>query len=159
MTKFISSAQTKSVSSVWYPIIFVMILAIDIYILVETLKMEKYDYQCKCAQVWHLKQVSNSVITVISLQLGIFVFSLISSLMNHNRVLSVFIKILSIALFIAQLYYIIMMLSLIGKLDKIKCLCVDPQFKTVMTYYAGIRAFVIIATILFLITFVILNRK
>jgi hypothetical protein len=133
------------------PLLMVIFLALDIYILVTTLNMQKPDYECKCAQKWYLKQVSSSIITVISLQLTIFVLALLIVMMN-SRVLLIALLIFVIILAIAQLYYIIMMITMITELDKQKCLCVDPNFKSVMTYYAGIRAFI---TGLIIIGFVI----
>jgi hypothetical protein len=161
------TSKSKSVSgSIITPIIFVLILAIDIYILVTILNMQKGTYQCKCAQVWHLKQVTNTIITIISFQLAIFILGLINVYIYGNHkdfsVLSKLIKLISLALFIAQLYYIVMLISLIAKLDNIKCLCVDPKFKTFLTYYTGFKAFV---TGLIILLFVIMivsklsNRK
>lgn len=154
------------IGSIITPIIFVVILAIDIYILVNVLHMQKSTYECKCAQVWHLKQVTNTIITIISFQLAIFILGLINIYIYGNNkdlsVLSKLIKLISLALFIAQLYYIIMLISLISKLDNIKCLCVDPKFKTFLTYYAGIRAFIagllIIALVIILVS-KLSNRK
>lgn len=151
---------SKSVSgSIISPIIFVIILAIDIYILVSVLNMQKSSYECKCAQVWHLKQVTNIIITIISFQLAIFVLGLINIYIYGNKkafsVLSKFIKLISLALFIAQLYYIVMLISLITKLDNIKCLCVDPKFKTFLTYYTGFRTTVAILLIIILAIFIV----
>ncbi len=154
-------SSKSSVSSIITPIIFVIILAIDIYILISGLEMQKNSYECKCAQVWHLKQVTNTIITIISFQLAIFVLGLINIYIYGNKksltILSKFIKLISLSLFIAQLYYIIMLISLISKLDNIKCLCVDPKFKTFLTYYAGIRGFV--ASLLIIVLVIILASK
>ncbi len=123
------------------PLLMVIFLAVDIYILVTTLNMQKPGYECKCAQKWYLKQVSNSIITIISLQLSVFVLALFS-LMINSRVILIAAIVLIIALKLTQLYYIIMMITMISELDKNKCLCIDQNFKTIMTYYAGIRAFI-----------------
>jgi hypothetical protein len=157
-----TSSKSRSVSgSIIAPIIFVVILAIDIYILVTGLQMQKSTYECKCAQVWHLKQITNTIITIISFQLAIFVLGLINIYIYGNHkdfsVLSKFIKLISLGLFIAQLYYIIMLISLIAKLDNIKCLCVDPKFKTFLTYYTGFRA--LFAGLLIIILAIIIVSK
>ena len=44
------------------------------------------------------------------------------------------------------------MLMMIHKLDKQKCLCVDPTFKTNITYYAGIRIFLVVAGIISIVS-------
>ncbi len=123
--------------------------------------MQKNSYECKCAQVWHLKQVTNTIITIISFQLAIFVLGLINIYIYGNKksltILSKFIKLISLALFIAQLYYIVMLISLIAKLDSIKCLCVDPKFKTFLTYYTGFRA--LFAGLLIIILAIIIVSK
>ncbi len=159
MTKKISSKNIPKIRSILYPIVFVIILAFDIYILVETLKMQKSNYDCKCAQVWFLKQVSNSIITIISLQLGIFVLSLIMNAISHHHILSNVLRLLSVVLFIVQIYYIIMMVSLIGKLDTIKCVCVDPWFKSLMTYYAGVRIFLLLIVLMVFIMLLVNRNK
>ena len=160
MTNKISSKKLPQLRYILYPIVFVIILAFDIYILVETLKMQKSNYQCKCAQVWFLKQVSNSIITIISLQLGIFVLSLImNAISHHHHILSNVLRLLSVVLFIVQIYYIIMMVSLIAKLDTIKCVCVDPWFKSLMTYYAGIRVFLLLIVLMVFIILLVNKNK
>lgn len=157
-----TSSKSSSVSgSIIAPIIFVIILAIDIYILVTGLEMQKSNYECKCAQVWHLKQITNTIITIISFQLAIFVLGLINVYIYGNHkdfsVLSKLIKLISLSLFIAQLYYIVMLISLIAKLDSIKCLCVNPKFKTFLTYYTGFRA--LVAGLLILVLAIIIVSK
>jgi hypothetical protein len=134
-------------NSIVRPLLLITFLAIDIYILVTTLDMQKSNYECKCAQVWYLKQVSNSIITIISLQLIIFVLAAINGMAGLG-VLSTFISLLSVAILIVQLYYVIMMMGLIGKLDTIKCVCVNPGFKSFLTYYAGFKALMAIFLII-----------
>lgn len=142
----LTSSQMKKMSSyrsVLYVGVMLLILAVDIYILVNTLKMQKDSYPCKCAQNWELKQISNSIITIISLQIALLLLALLVKFVYSSQVIVLFIGLIAIALFFVKLYYVITMLIMIHKLDKTKCLCVDPTFKTNLTYYAGIRIFLV----------------
>jgi hypothetical protein len=146
---------------VLYPIIMFIVLAVDIYILVNTLNMQKESYNCKCAQNWELKQVSNSIITIISLQVSLILLVLFVNFIYKHKILLVFAALIIIGLFLIKLYYIIMMLLMIRNLDKKNCLCVDPTFKTNLTYYAGIRTFLVVVGIISLISKIMLmnNKK
>jgi hypothetical protein len=144
---------------VLYPIIMLIVLAVDIYILVNTLNMQKESYNCKCAQNWELKQVSNSIITIISLQVSLILIGLFINFIYKHTLLLLFAALIIIALFLIKLYYVITMLMMIHKLDKNNCLCVDPTFKTNLTYYAGIRAFLVVVGIISLVSKIMLMNK
>jgi hypothetical protein len=158
-----SKTVSKSVSttSIVKPIVMLVILAIDIYILVTTLNMQKPEYKCKCAQKWYLKQVSQSIITILSLQIAVFLLALFKRVFFNSNVINGLVGIIALTALIIQLYYIVVMIGLIHQLDKDKCFCVDPYFKTFLTYYSGFRAlFAIIVIILFimLVASVIKNK-
>jgi hypothetical protein len=159
MSKHISKSPSKL--SVIKPIIMLVILAIDIYILITTLNMQKPDYHCKCAQKGFLKQVSNSIIIILSLQLVVFLLALFKRVFFESKIMNGFVGLIALVLLIMQLYYIIVMIGLIYQLDKDKCLCVDPSFKTFLTYYSGFRALIAIFVIIIFIIAVsiIMNNK
>jgi hypothetical protein len=145
-----TKSMTASAGTIIKPILMLVILAIDIYILVTTLNMQKPEYDCKCAQKWYLKQVSNAIITILSFQILVFLLALFKRVFFSNKMINGFVGLIAIALLIAQLYYIVVMIGLIHQLDKDKCLCVNPNFKTFITYYSGFRAlFAIIVLIMF----------
>jgi hypothetical protein len=151
-------AESASSGKIIKRILMLITLMIDIYILVTTLNMQKPEYQCKCAQKWYLKQISNSIITILSLQIAIFVLVLFKNVLFSRTVTKNLIEFIAIALAFVQLYYTIVMISLIYKLDKDKCQCVDPRFKSVVTFYSGFRALLTIMMI-FIIAVGIHNKK
>ncbi len=151
-------AESASSGKIIKRILMLITLMIDIYILVTTLNMQKPEYQCKCAQKWYLKQISNSIITILSLQIAIFVLVLFKNVLFSRTVTKNLIGFIAIALAFVQLYYTIVMISLIYKLYKDKCQCVDPRFKSVVTFYSGFRALLNIMMI-FIIAVGIHNKK
>ena len=156
----LTETQMKKMSTyhtVLYAGVMLLVLAVDIYILVNTLKMQKSNYECKCAQNMELKQISNSIIAIISLQISLFLLAIFVKFIYKSQVILLFILLIAIALFFVKLYYVITMLMMIHKLDKNKCLCVDPTFKTNMTYYAGIRIFLVVAGIISIIASLIIK--
>lgn len=156
-----SIPKTASKGAIIKPILMLIILAIDIYILVTTLNMQKPEYECKCAQKWYLKQVSTSIMIILSLQIAIFLIALFNRVLFKSKILDGLLGIVAIALLIIQLYYIVVMIGLIHQLDKDRCFCVDPYFKTFLTYYSGFRALLaIISIIIFGIAInMIINKK
>jgi hypothetical protein len=149
MSKTVS--KSASTASIVKPIVMLVVLAIDIYILVTTLNMQKPEYECKCAQKWYLKQVSTSIIIILSLQIAVFLLALFKRVFFNSNIINGMVGIIALTALIVQLYYIVVMIGLIHQLDKDKCFCVDPYFKTFLTYYSGFRAlFAIIVIILFI---------
>ena len=113
--------------------------------------MQKPEYECKCAQKWYLNQVSTSIIIILSLQIAILLSELFKRVFVNSNVINGIVSIIMITLSIVQLYYVSVTIGLIHQLDKDKCFCVDPYFKTFLTYYSGFRAlFAIIVIILFI---------
>jgi len=117
----LTANQTKKLSTyhtVLYAGIMLLILAVDIYILVNTLKMQKDSYPCKCAQNFELKQISNSIIAIISLQVSLFLLALFIKFVYNSKIILLFIGLMAIGLFFVKLYYVITMIMMIHKLDK-----------------------------------------
>ncbi len=141
-------------SSKILPIYSFIILLFDIYILVNTYNMQKDNYTCKCAQTWYLKQVLNSIMILIGLQLGLFIFALIfifvlsKYVIKHYTLLLILAGAFSLGFVGLQIYYIVMMLLTVHKLNKDKCTCVDKTFQNTMTYYASFRAITIVLGII-----------
>ncbi len=132
----------------------IIVAAIDIYILVYLLKMQKSSYGCKCAQVQYLKEITNTIIIITSLKLVLIILFKSINPKDEPKLLTVFIAILSIALLIAQIYYVIMLIKLLIKLHNINCLCIDHIFKIFLSSYTGIIGFTTaIIIILFIISF------
>ncbi len=159
MVKEIS--KSASMGSIVKPIIMLAILAIDIYILVTTLNMQKPDYDCKCAQKWYLKQVSTSIIIILSLQIAVFLLALFKRVFFESKIVNGVLGFIAISLLVIQLYYIVVMFGLIHQLDNDKCFCVNPNFKTFITYYSGFRALLAIITLIvfFIAVSMIINKK
>ncbi len=138
--------------SVIKPIVLVIFFIINIYVLINVLKMQNTNYQCKCAQKSNLKKISNTLIIIISLQVIMFILALV---INVTHMTKKFIKLLSFVLFIAQLYfifyYLYMVITFIYELDSSNCVCVDPHFKTLLTYYTGFTVSVILMLIIAMI--------
>ena len=124
--------------------LFIMLL-LDIYILVTTYNMQKDNYTCKCAQTWYLKQVLLSITIIFSITVALFILFIVhmslimKRLIRHNELFSILIKVFVGALFFFQIYYVIMMLLTVHKLNKDNCTCVDKTFKNTLTYYSVIR--------------------
>jgi hypothetical protein len=147
MTKSYST-KSDSTGTIIKTIFTLIILAIDIYILVTALNMQKPEYQCKCVQKWYLKKISNTIIIIISLQIAVL-------LLGYNSDLTGLVSIIELVLSIIQIYYLIVMIGLIYQLYKDKCQCVDPRFKSVVTFYSGFRVLIgIVMTIIFILAII-----
>ncbi len=136
-----------------YPILVLTVIAIDLYILGQVLNMQKDSYSCKCAQKWYLKHVSTALIIILSIQAALFLFGVVARVFHTSNVITGASGVLSISLFFVQIYYIIMMLTMLKSLKQDNCLCVDPGFISLMKYYSGIRAvfaFIVIIAIIIL---------
>jgi hypothetical protein len=123
--------------------------------------MQKDSYECKCAQKWYLKHVSTAIIIVLSIQAALLLFALVSRVFHKSNVITGASGVLSISLFVVQIYYIIMMLTMLRTLKHDNCLCVDPNFISLMKYYSGVRAFfafiVIVSIIILAVTRITAN--
>ena len=58
-------------------ILHLIVVAIDIYILVYLLKMQKSSYECKCAQVQYLKQITNTIIIILYMIIIITLYTIL----------------------------------------------------------------------------------
>jgi hypothetical protein len=133
-----------------------IIFLFDIYILINTYNMQKETYSCKCAQTWYLKQVFNSIITIFALPFLLFIVGLVTLifispnfLINNYKLLLILGLIFVFGSIFIQIYYIVMMLLTVNKLNKDNCNCVDKIFKNTLTYYSIFRIIFIGITIIF----------
>lgn len=148
----LAKAREPNTFSIIKPIILVIFFIINIYVLINILKMQTKNYECKCAQKSHLKKISTTLIIIISLQVVMFILALV---INVTHMTKKFIRLLSFVLFIAQLYfifyYIYMIITFIYELDSTNCVCVNPHFKTLLTYYTGFTVSMILMLIIAMI--------
>jgi len=153
-----TSSSTSS-SSIRLPIYTFIILLFDIYILVNTYNMQKDDYSCKCAQTWYLKQVLHSIMIIIALQALLLIFTLVKDLITPNKLLLILAGTFVLGFIGLQIYYIVMMLLTVHKLNKDNCTCVDKTFKNTLTYYASVRAILIVIGISIIILLSLSHKK
>jgi hypothetical protein len=151
----LAKRNDPDVFSLMKPIVLVIFFVINIYVLMNVLKMQQTNYACKCAQIPNLKKISNTLIIIISLQVIMFILAVVIKT-NEAHFTRHFIRMLSFILFVVQLYfifyYIYMVITFIYNLDSNNCICVNPHFKTFLTYYTGFTVGVILLLIIAMIT-------
>jgi hypothetical protein len=134
-------------------ILSIIYLFIDIYIYRTSMSMLDTNYACKCGQTWQLKQLSNTIFTIISLQLGLIVIMLILTLlqsmltvpnMTFIKVMMLLMGLIALALMGLQIYYIYLMLTYVNDLKKNKCVCVDKTYTDTLFYYGWFKIILIV---------------
>ena len=149
-------------------ILSIIYLFIDIYIYKTSMSMLDTNYACKCGQTWQLKQLSNTIFTIISLQFGLIGIMLIllllqSMLTTPNmiflKVMMVLIGLIALALMGLQIYYIYLMITYINDLKKNKCICVDKNYTDTLFYYGWFKICLIVLFIFLAFINVIKMKK
>ena len=149
-------------------ILSIIYLFIDIYIYKTSMSMLDTNYACKCGQTWQLKQLSNTIFTIISLQFGLIGIMLIllllqSMLTTPNmiflKVMMVLIGLIALALMGLQIYYIYLMITYINDLKKNKCICVDKTYTDTLFYYGWFKICLIVLFIFLAFINVIKMKK
>jgi hypothetical protein len=132
-------------------IMMIIILMIDVYIFQSMQEIKQDNYECKCAQTYHVRKISETIIIIIGLQLLISIITFI--LMTGTFIPSV-IALLSLSMMVVagmQIYYIYLMITYLSELKKNNCMCVNKNVTDVLFYYAWAR---IATLVLGVITFI-----
>lgn len=129
-------------------ILSIIYLFLDVYIYRTSMTMLDDNYACKCGQTWQLKQLSNTIFTIISLQFGLIGIMLILTLlqsmltipnMNVLKIMMVLMGLIGLALMGLQIYYIYLMITYVNDLKKNKCMCVDKNYTDTLFYYGWFK--------------------
>lgn len=132
-------------------IMMIIILMIDVYIFQSMQEIKQDNYQCKCAQTFHVSKISETIMIIIGLQLLI---SIITFILMSGTFIPLIIGLLSLSMVVIagmQIYYIYLMITYLRDLKKNNCMCVNKNVTDVLFYYAWAR---IAALILGVITFI-----
>ena len=142
-------------------VLSIIYLFIDIYIYRTSMSMLDTNYACKCGQTWQLKQLSNTIFTIISLQFGLIGIMLILVLlqsmltipnMTFIKIMTVLMVLIGFALIGLQIYYIYLMLTYLNDLKKNKCMCVDKTYTDTLFYYGWFK---IALSVLFIVIVIV----
>ena len=137
-------------------ILSIIYLFIDIYIYKTSMSMLDTNYACKCGQTWQLKQLTNIIFSIISLQFGLIGIMLILVLlqsmltapnMTFLKVMMVLMGLIALALMGLQIYYIYLMITYVDDLKKNKCMCVDKTYTDTLFYYGWFKIVLIVLLI------------
>jgi hypothetical protein len=135
---------------------FIIILMIDVYIFRQLQDIKKDDYPCKCGQTTHVTNISNTIITLISISLIVLIIQLYLTGIDNKTILMAKISgLISLIAFGVQIYYLYIMISYLNKLKDSKCECVDQTLTNTMFYYAYTKIGIMAFSILFLIIIVV----
>jgi hypothetical protein len=149
-----------NILSVILPLIY---LFLDLYIYKTSLSMLDSNYQCKCGQTWQLKQLSDVIFTIISLQVSLIVIALILTSLNTIsnmyvlKGLILFVGLIGLALMGLQIYYIYLMITYVNDLKKNNCLCVDKTYSDTLFYYGWVK--IIFTVLLFIMAIVNIMKQ
>ncbi len=138
----------------------IIILMIDVYIFQSMQEIKQDNYECKCAQTYHVRKISETIIIIIGLQLLISIITFI--LMTGTFIPSV-IALLSLSMMVVagmQIYYIYLMITYLSELKKNNCMCVNKNVTDVLFYYAWARiASLVLGVITFLMVMYIIRNR
>ena len=135
----------------------IIILMIDVYIFRKFQDIKQNDYQCKCGQTWHVNNISNTIVTIISINLLVLILQLyLTGIDNKTQKMAMVSASVSIVSFSVQIYYLYLMISYLNNLKENKCECVDTTLTTTMFYYSYTRiTLMIFGTLLLMIIMLI----
>jgi hypothetical protein len=120
-------------------IMMIIILMIDVYIFQSMQEIAKDNYECKCAQTYHVTKISQTIIIIIGLQL---LLSIITFLLMTGTFVQSIMGLLSLLMIVVtgmQIYYIYLMITYLSDLKKNNCTCVNKNVTDVLFYYAWAR--------------------
>ncbi len=140
-------------------LISIIILFIDVFIFRNTQEIQKPGYTCQCANTYQIKRISQTILTIISLNLLLLVGMLMINILTKNNVsftasikmFSVIIMIISLCNIFLQAYYLYLMITYVNDLDNNKCSCVDQTFVSTVKYYSWTRLSVAVLSILMVV--------
>ncbi len=140
-------------------IMAIIILMIDVYIFQSMQEIKQSNYQCKCAQTYHVSKISESILIIIGLQL---LTSIITFVLMSGTFAPSVIALLSLIMLAAagmQIYYIYLMITYLSDLKKNNCTCVNKNLTDVLFYYAWARiAALVLGTITFIMVMYLMRN-
>lgn len=136
------------------PILTLILIFIDIYILVSLRQLHKDSSKCQCALTWHSKQLImvGSVVLVSRILKLIYRNVLVEALKKKTTFLLIPL-VLDLAL---SVYYIYLLVKYSLNLRKTKCDCLGT-LGDVLYYYSNTIMFVVIAMVLMLFLILLLQ--
>lgn len=125
-------------------IMMIIILMVDVYIFQSMQEIKQDNYQCKCAQTYHVRKISETIMIIIGLQLlmAIIPFILMTGIFTQAMI-----GLLSLTMLVVsgmQIYYIYLMITYLSELKKNNCVCVNKNVTDVLFYYAWARIAVLV---------------
>jgi hypothetical protein len=140
-------------------IMMIIILMIDVYIFQSMQEISKDNYECKCAQTYHVSKISQTIIIIIGLQLLI---SIITFILMSGTFIPLIIGLFSLSMLVVtgmQIYYIYLMITYLSDLKKNNCTCVNTNVTDVLFYYAWARvALLVLGAIIFIMVMYIVRN-
>jgi uncharacterized protein YneF (UPF0154 family) len=132
---------------------------IDVYIFQNMQTIKADNYECKCAQTYHVTKISQTIMIIIGLQLLISIITFV--LMSGTFIPSIM-GLLSLSMIVIagmQIYYIYLMITYLKDLKKNNCTCVNKNITDVLFYYAWARvAALVIGVITFIMVMYIMRN-
>ena len=140
-------------------IMMIIILMIDVYIFQSMQEIKQDNYQCKCAQTYHVSKISETIIIIIGLQLLLSIITFILMVETFIPSIMGLLSLLMIVVTGMQIYYIYLMITYLSDLKKNNCTCVNKNVTDVLFYYAWARvALLVIGVITFIMVMFIVRN-
>ena len=128
-------------------VISLIVLVFDLYILYNMYKIQDQTNQCTCANTWHTKRITNVIMIIIGIQVLLLIMFMIFA-NQKSKTMQLVAGLFSLLLFGVHIYYAYIMVSYIMQLQKDKCSCLDPAFKTTFMIYTIVRVIMSVLAII-----------